>query len=226
MSLYLWVMIFTLLGPLALSFDKKIHFYTHFKRLFISIILVAIPFLLWDEYFTQNQVWGFNPDYLEGIFFGHLPLEEILFFILVPYACIFIYEVLKGYFPNLNTQKLTKVFVPLFATLSFVLAIMFYENGYTFSACLLASVLTLLFGRVLKKEWLGNFLVTYLVALIPFVIVNGILTGMATPEPIVWYSEAHIMGIRIITIPLEDLFYNFDLLILIVAIYESLRKKT
>jgi hypothetical protein len=62
-----------------------------------------------------------------------------------------------------------------------------------------------------------------LVALIPFLIVNGVLTGATTPEPVVWYSELHIMGPRIITIPVEDLFYNYDLLLPIIWLYEKFK---
>ena len=65
----------------------------------------------------------------------------------------------------------------------------------------------------------------YVIAVIPFLIVNGVLTGIATPEPIVWYSSEHIMGIRLFTIPVEDLYYNYSMLIMIVWIYEELKKK-
>jgi len=61
--------------------------------------------------------------------------------------------------------------------------------------------------------------------MLPFLIVNGILTGAVTNEPIVWYSESHIMGPRIITIPVEDLYYNYALLLPIVAIYEVLKTR-
>jgi hypothetical protein len=55
--------------------------------------------------------------------------------------------------------------------------------------------------------------------------VNGILTGAVTTKPIVWYSENHIMGSRIVTIPVEDLFYNYAMLLPIVAIYEVLKTR-
>ena len=102
MSLYGWVILATIAGPLALSFDKKVHFYTYWKALFPALLLIGTAFLIWDEYFTINKIWGFNNDYLHGIYLGHLPLEEVLFFLVVPYACVFIYEVLIAYFPNIK----------------------------------------------------------------------------------------------------------------------------
>ena len=65
----------------------------------------------------------------------------------------------------------------------------------------------------------------FLVAIIPFIIVNGILTGAVTDQPIVWYSESHIMGPRIYTIPIEDLYYNYAMLLPIIGIYEYLKEK-
>lgn len=105
MSLYLWINILTLAGPLALSFDKKVAFYKHWKALFPALLLVGTAFLIWDEYFTQHGIWGFNPSYLSGIYLGHLPLEEILFFFTVPYACVFIFACIEAYFPKIEAHQ-------------------------------------------------------------------------------------------------------------------------
>ena len=59
-----------------------------------------------------------------------------------------------------------------------------------------------------------DFMLTYLIALIPFLIVNSILTGSFTEEPVVWYNDTHNFGIRLGTIPLEDTVYNLLLLLL------------
>src|SRR5574343_1338787 len=96
MSLYAWIIVGTIVGPFCLSFDKKVHFYTYWKALFPALLLIGTVFLLWDEYFTINKIWGFNNDYLSGIYISHLPLEEVLFFLrrpprcmLFPYALLF-----------------------------------------------------------------------------------------------------------------------------------------
>ena len=57
----------------------------------------------------------------------------------------------------------------------------------------------------------------------PFMIVNGMLTGTAMPGEVVWYNNSETMGIRILTIPLEDFFYGFNLMLLNVTLYEALR---
>jgi len=224
MSLYGWVMIFTILGPFALSFDKKVHFYTYFASLIKSIFPISFLFILWDILFTKNQIWGFTMEYISSIKLINLPIEEVLFFILVPFACVFIYEVVKHYFPNLKVSTFIKPFNFTFIGLGIILIINGIGNWYTCSAVSSSILLVLIFGVFLKKEWYGWFVVGFLVALIPFLIVNGILTGAVTPKPIVWYSENHIVGWRIITIPVEDIYYNMTLLLPITAIFEFLKK--
>jgi lycopene cyclase domain-containing protein len=224
MSLYLILMLVSFGSCLVLSFDKKVAFYKNMRFLVPAVFIVAIPFLIWDQYFTINGVWGFNETYLQGLFIGSLPIEEVLFFFLIPYCCVFIYEVLIAYFPNASLNKLTKIFSLIFVLSGTLLALMNLENWYTLSACSLA-VLCVVFAMRGKYVWYPRAVFAFLVAILPFLIVNGVLTGATTPEPIVWYSELHITGVRIVTIPIEDVFYNFSLLIPIMGIYHYLRAR-
>jgi lycopene cyclase domain-containing protein len=64
---------------------------------------------------------------------------------------------------------------------------------------------------------MGVFFFSYLVMLIPFFIVNGILTGTGLEEPVVWYKPEEIAGIRMLTIPVEDVFFGMLLILLNVA---------
>ena len=222
MSLYLLLMLVSFVSCLALSFDQKVAFYKNIKFLIPAITIVAIPFLIWDQIFTEYGVWGFNPSYLQGIYLGRLPLEEVLFFFFIPYCCLFIYEVLNAYFPNASLHRLT-MFFSIFIVLSGVLmALTNMNQWYTLSACSL-SALIVIFVMKQKYIWYPRAIFAFVAALIPFFIVNGILTGAATDEPIVWYNDAHNTGIRLLTIPLEDVFYNFSLLIPIIGIYHFLK---
>ena len=224
MSLYGWVILLSLIGPLALSFDKKVHYYTYWKKLLISIFCVAIPFLVWDEFFTTISVWGFNPRYLFGIYFGHLPIEEVLFFLVVPYNCLFIHQVLKAYFPSMKLEVYARFFAIILIIVAIIAFAFYFDKYYTASASGL-TILYLTIALKYKLKWFPSFAFTYTVCLLPFLIVNGILTGGLTSEPIVWYSENHIIGPRIFTIPFEDLFYNFSMLFPMVAIFEFLLLK-
>lgn len=220
MSLYGWVILLSFAGPFALSFDKKVAFFKEWRSVFISAICVAIPFLIWDELFTRWGVWGFNPDYLLGVYLGRLPLEEILFFIVIPYNFIFILKVIEAYFPNRNRKNYAPIFAYLFLVTSILWMLLYSQNYYTFLATILCAILTFLLRN---KSWYKDFMWAYLVCLLPFFIVNGILTGAVTPEPIVWYSAKHLIGWRMISIPFEDLYYNYALLLPVTWIYFSLK---
>lgn len=224
MSLYLILLLVSFGSCLVLSFDKKVAFYRNMRFFIPAVFAVAIPFVVWDEYFTINGIWGFNDTYLQGIFLGSLPLEEVLFFFLIPYCCVFIYEVLIAYFPNAILQNVTRVFSLVFVALGAVLALSNMDNWYTLSACSLAVMCTVFAIRG-KYIWYPRAIFAFLVAQLPFLIVNGVLTGAATSEPIVWYSEFHITGVRILTIPIEDVFYNFTLNIPIIGIYHYLKAR-
>ena len=222
MSLYALVILLSFAGPFALSFDKKVSFYKEWSFVFIATLIVALPFLIWDELFTQWGVWGFNADYLLKIYIGRLPLEEVLFFIVIPYNFIFLLKVVQAYFPNRNKKRIAPVFAFIFTATSGLWMLLYGTNYYTFLATFLSAALTILLRN---RKWYQDFMWTYLLCLIPFFIVNGILTGAFTDAPIVWYSEKHIIGWRMISIPFEDLYYNYALLLPLTWLYFSLKNR-
>ena len=89
MSLYFWINILSISVPFLVSFHPRIKLYKNWGPLFLAMILAMVPFIVWDIYFTEKGYWGFNPDYLSGTYLFNLPIEEWLFFICIPYSCIF-----------------------------------------------------------------------------------------------------------------------------------------
>ena len=140
----------------------------------------------------------------------------------IPYNFIFIFTVIKAYFPNRNKRKVSAWFAYLFMATSGLWLLLYSDNYYTSLACFLSLALTILLRN---KTWYQDFMWAYLLCLIPFFIVNGILTGATTPEPIVWYSEQHLIGWRMISIPFEDLYYNYALLLPLTWAYFSLKNR-
>jgi len=220
MTYYGYILLGSFLGPFLLSFDKKVAFYKKWSAVLISTILVAVPFLVWDSWFTHLGVWGFNPNYSSSLKFRGLPIEEILFFLVVPYCCLFVHEVIKAYFPKRDFKIVAIVLFALLFVLGIVLLILGVHNYYTLTACSFGILLILLLCFS-NKVFFARIGMSYLVCLIPFLVVNGLLTGIATEEPVVWYSADHIVGWRIGTIPVEDLFYNLGLFLPIAWIYEK-----
>ncbi|MEN9699212.1 MAG: hypothetical protein RLZZ301_410 [Bacteroidota bacterium] len=222
MSWYAWVIVLSFAGPFALSFDKKVAYYKDWRFVIPAILLTAIPFIAWDVLFTDMGVWGFTPRYLLGYYFYNLPIEEVLFFVVVPYNFLFIFRVIQAYFPKREAPKFSILFFGVVCISSLFLFSFNSDNLYTSTAPFLSAHLSVMFFR---KKWFTDFIWAYLLCLVPFFVVNGVLTGAITPEPIVWYNASEITGIRLISIPIEDFYYNYVLTLLLTVIYFSLKKR-
>lgn len=218
---YLLINFLTILFPLILSFDKRVRFYEKWKYIFPGLFITGLLFLIWDYLFTVYEVWSFNPAYIMGLNILDLPLEEILFFITVPFSCIFIYECLNYYLKTDLLKPVSKYISWFLIGLSCVLLLIFYDRVYTLITFGLL-VFVLIFAQlIVKTKFLSRFYLAYLVSLIPFYIVNGILTSV----PVVIYNDAENMGVRIGFIPFEDHFYLMSMLLINVLLFEHFRKK-
>jgi len=224
MSLYLSILVFSAALPCLLSFDKKVYFYRKWKALFPSIIIAGSIYLTADIFFVKHGIWGFNASYHSGIMMLGLPLEEWLFFLVIPYASVFIHYVVVYYFPRLVTGNLfIRIFTVILILLLLVVVVLNYEKAYTaFNFSLLIVVLTVaLFD---KSGLLNRYVCSFLFILIPFFIVNSLLTGTFIPGEVVWYSDRAILGIRILTVPVEDIGYAFSLILMNLLITSSFQK--
>lgn len=225
MTLYAWLMLISISGPLALSFDKKVAFYKQWKALSMGILVNAILFITWDIWFTKQQIWGFNPAYSSDLKIWGLPVEELSFFVVVPYASIFIYACLKTYLNRGIHQQLVSWFNYMGMLMCLAAMFTYTDKTYTLVNTSIAFVLLAAHQFWLKKAYMTYFWIAYLVHLLPFVLINGVLTGAITPNPIVWYSANHIIGLRLISIPIEDFFYALSCLLIPITVMEWFMNK-
>ncbi len=224
MSLYLLLDLASLSIPLAYSFEKRMHFIKWWRSVFLSIGITAVIFLIWDVIFTKNGVWGFNEAYLVGIDLINLPIEEWLFFICIPYACIFTHYAFQYFFPKLRlSDTLTRGITLVILTVLIPVLVLHSGKAYTFVNYLLL-VFILVYSLISKERQLGVFYLTFLIILIPFFIVNGILTGSFIEDQVVWYNNAENLGIRMGTIPVEDAGYAFSMIFLSIILIEKFKK--
>lgn len=225
MSLYLWIDLLSISVPFLVSFHPRIRLYKQWKSLFTAFVITLIPFIIWDVYFTVQGYWGFNEAYLTGIYILHLPIEEWLFFICIPYACIFTHVAILEINPKLRLgEKLTNR-ITQFLFVVFVLVFIFnYPKAYT-AVDMLFAIVVLGLVKTYAPELLRTFYITFLFMLIPFFIVNGVLTGSGIEQQVVWYNDAENLGIRLMTIPVEDTAYAFSLILLNLFLFFKLTKK-
>jgi len=224
-----WLYVFINLGaisiPFLAGFDKRLRFDKQWKFLFPAMLLTMLLFIPWDMAKTFLEVWGFNPRYLLGIYIGNLPLEEWMFFIAIPYACLFTYHSLnylvKKDYLGKYADKITLV-------LAFVLLVIgLWNTGrlYTSVTFISTGAFLLLHRIVVKADYMGRFYLMYMVTLLPFFIVNGLLTGSFIPEEVVFYDDTQNLGIRLGTIPVEDMVYGLLMLLMNVTWFEYFRNR-
>ncbi len=214
MWLYSVLLISTISIPLILSFDKKLQFYKQWKHLLPSLFAIAAIYIVCDIYLTNLGVWGFNPRYHSNIVILNLPLEEWLFFIVVPYASIFLHESVVLYFPGLRlSRRITKTVI-IFLIIALAIVVLFNTQKTYTVYIFVVLIFVLLISIFDKSEVIRSFFLTFLIILIPFILVNAILTGSFIEEEIVWYNNSENLGIRFFTIPIEDFGYAFSLILL------------
>jgi lycopene cyclase domain-containing protein len=195
------------------------------KAVFSSIIITAIFFIIWDIIFTKMGVWSFNPRYHSGINFFDLPIEEWLFFICIPYSSIFIHFAFHYFCPTISlSEKTVRRIYGILMLILLPTIVLHYDKWYT---VINYSILVLLLTYTVYKEptILNTFFITFLIILIPFAIVNGILTGSFIDDPVVLYNNNENLGIRLGTIPIEDIGYAFTMILMSLVLITKIEKQ-
>ncbi|MEO0289152.1 MAG: lycopene cyclase domain-containing protein [candidate division WOR-3 bacterium] len=222
MSRYFLINVIIVIFPLIGS--VLFHKYTLKKLIsfFISFFSVGIPFIIWDSVATKRGDWYFNSKYVNTMKIFDLPLEEILFFITVPYACLFLYEGIKFFVFDTKVKQLPKIVITSSGLTFILLGVYFVFTPYT-STVFFVTGLTLIMLSYCFKFLLEDvhYYIFLVITFILFFIFNSLLTGI----PIVMYSKDAITNIRVGTIPIEDFFYNFSMLTLYLGIYEIVNRK-
>ena len=217
---FIIILLLSLAYPLIRSFESKIEFYYKWKYVFAATIISLAIFIPWVIYFTTESIWEYNSNFITGIYIKKLPIEEWLFFIIIPFASLYIYEVINYYYKKPSTDNLTILITILFAFLLVSFAAMYYTQAYTssvfFSLCGL-----LVFQLIIKSRYLIKFYLTFLICLLPFFIINGFITGL----PIVTASDFENINLKLFTIPIEDIFFYMLNFLTVLTIYEWVKPR-
>jgi len=225
MSLYLFLNIASFLIPFLYSFEKRIKYSKRWKVIFPALLVTAVFFIIWDIIFTKMGVWSFNPKYHYGIEFFGLPIEEWLFFICIPYASLFIHFSFQYFLPNVAlSDSIVKKLYWLLMIFIVPVIVLNFDKWYTFvnfSVFILVLTIAVFKSPVILK----TYFITFLIILIPFLIVNGILTGSFIEEPVVFYNNSENLNIRLGTIPIEDVGYAFTMLLMSLVLIENMETK-
>lgn len=220
---YALILFFTVIICLIASFDKRILFNRYFGAFIKSAILVAIPFISWDVWFTAVGVWWFNTDYTLGIVIAGLPLEEWLFFICIPFSCVFTYFCLDKFFKLEWLSSFNNLIVFVSIIVCSVMALLHSDKIYTLLTAL-ATIITLIYLHFIARvNWIGKASLVFTILMLGFFPVNGVLTGTGIETPIVNYNPGDFLGMRILTIPIEDAVYGYTQFLLVLYFFKRFK---
>jgi lycopene cyclase domain-containing protein len=94
---YLGVLAFILIGAGWLEFVFRARVFSKLLRLVLALLPVIALLVVWDLYAISQHHWWFDPNRTTGIELpGHLPIEELLFFIVTPIAGVLTVEAVRS----------------------------------------------------------------------------------------------------------------------------------
>lgn len=98
---YLAILAACLLGTLPLEFALGTRVYAQWRRLVPTLLPVVVLFGGWDLLAVGRGDWTYDPRYLVGVTLpGRLPLEELLFFLVIPTCAVLSFEAVRARRPQ------------------------------------------------------------------------------------------------------------------------------
>ncbi|MBN2636196.1 MAG: lycopene cyclase domain-containing protein [Prolixibacteraceae bacterium] len=208
--------------PLLFNSQYKTRIFQRLKYFFPAIIFTSAIFIIWDNRFTEIGIWNYNPAFFSGREFFSLPWEKWLYYAVISWVALFIYEWVKIKFKNLNIDNYS-VAISLFLVMVFGLIAFFSrEKVYTFFTFFL---LAIYFGysifRNRFKSHFTHFYIAYLILLVPFFAVSVFLVKL----PAITYNAEFTLPAQIMQVPIENLAGLFLLLFINITIAEYLTER-
>jgi len=218
---YALILFFTVIVCFVASFDKRLRFDREFVPFFKAAGIVALFFIAWDIWFTSRGVWWFNTRYTLGLMVAGLPWEEWLFFIFIPFSCVFTYFCIDKFFNLKSLSAFNNMVVFVSIIICAVVALRYADRIYTLVTALVTIVTLAVFHFALRIPWITQASLVFTLLMLGFLPVNGILTGTGLESPIVNYNPKDFMGIRILTIPIEDAVYGYTQFLLVLYFFKK-----
>ncbi len=98
---YLAVLAACLLGTAPLELLLHTRVYARWRRLLVTLVPVTSVFITWDDCAIARHQWTYNRHWILGVRLpGRLPIEELLFFIVIPICAILTLEAVRRRRPD------------------------------------------------------------------------------------------------------------------------------
>jgi len=217
---YLIFNFLVVLVPIIYSFEKRLFFISKWRFVCPALLISLPPYIIWDIIVTGEH-WHFNPKYTLDFQIARLPIGEWLFFLTIPFACLFIWEVIGTYRQDQIQPKLGLVRSIL--GLCLPIGILVFNHGKQYTGLVLIFLSTVAAIDHQLKTNLFARTQTYIYILVIATLIL-LFNGYLTARPVVLYGEPYQTGVLIFTIPIEDFGYGFSLILLNTIFYEKLKE--
>ncbi|KIO76633.1 hypothetical protein TH53_13870 [Pedobacter lusitanus] len=219
---YLLINLVLLLLPVLLFSIRQLNFTNNSKFIVLALLITVFAFSIPTEFLTQFKVIVFNPPFLSGMTLWQLPIEELLLSFILPLCGLAVYLFLNYRYPDNNPDKYSLAFSNIM--LGICIAMLYFGHKklytlYTFSILLL---FILYIEYVNKIRFMYRFYRAFLVTLIPFYVVYGLLTNL----PVLQYTSSETLNFSQFNIPFEAPFYFMGMLLLSVYLFEFFKLRS
>jgi lycopene cyclase domain-containing protein len=94
--LYLAILLGCLLAPIGLEFTLRVRVLARWHRLAATVAPVFVVFATWDAVAVQARQWTYASRWILGArVLGRLPIEELVFFVVIPICAVATLEAVR-----------------------------------------------------------------------------------------------------------------------------------
>ncbi|RZJ79340.1 MAG: hypothetical protein EOO47_11130 [Flavobacterium sp.] len=216
--LFLALAIAPLLLPLIFQLDKKIFINGNFKMMFGGSLVSCIVFsaLLLVQYLLGIITYN-TPEAT----FRDIPIAQYLIIFTFSLVGVSLYQYLNLKFPKNDLQKYSLAVSNLLLGLCVAFLFFAYNKWYTLSTFATLLVLLLLIEYVGKLRFMYKAYRAFLVILVLFQIIYTVLFW----NDIITLNNAHISGMRVLKVPIENHFTLLAIILVGVYMFEFFKSK-
>lgn len=218
---YLLIDLGILLFTVILFSIKQLDFARNSKFIILAVLINVFVFSVPTEFLTRLKVIVFNPPYLTGLTLWELPVEELLLSLVLPLCGLSVYLFLNARFPDNTSEKYSLAVSNIMLGICIAMLYFGHQKLYTVFTFAFLLVFLLYIEYVNKLRFMYKFYRAYLVTLVPFYLVHGVITSL----PVLQYNSAETLNFNLFHIPFESHFYFMAMLLLSIYLFELFKTR-
>lgn len=213
---YLLFTLIVFVVALAGSFEPRTRFIDKWKYFLPAIGLYLVPLALWIMV-ASSRHWFYNALYTLPFRLVKVPVEELLYGIILPFFCLTAREIQRLYFPNNINRDLEWVRVGLFALIPIGLVIFRANFEYAGLVCVALGVVAFADRQIGTNIFLQTRTYWYIAMIVPCAFCFELYLSL---RPVIIYEKSYLVNLRLVSVPLETIFFRLSQVLCCTVFYE------